>query len=159
MVIEVTLRDPNLSIEEFLSCVRVCRAWASEVNRVTSHYASIQTRLLHLAARQNNIEAVDILLDDYGIDVNSNDETRWVIAKQHYRQVAEMFTSDNETGWTVLHIAAFHGHLGMFEHLIDKHKALEGKNEKYIDDLCKLAMCNSHTGILDIVVERYGPII
>src|SRR4051794_14440792 len=71
MIIKEALHHPDLSRQYILSYVRVCRAWSSEIERDTSLYTTLQTRLMHLAARHNNVEALDIMISGYGVDVNS----------------------------------------------------------------------------------------
>lgn len=153
-IIEEMLHDPNLIVKDFLSYIRVCKAWASEVSRDISLCAPIQTRLMHLAARQNNIKALDILLSCYGADVNSNNGTGWTIAKQECQQVAESFA--DETEWTVLHTAVFHGHVKMFELLVNKYKVLDDKDMFYITDLSELAMCNVQIDMWFMLVKMRG---
>jgi Ankyrin repeats (3 copies) len=156
MIIEEVLSDPELSQQDLLSYALVCKAWAGEVDRDFSLYTALQIRLMHLAARHNNIELLKILVDDYGVDVDSIDETGWIVAKRDCEQATKSFANDNETGWMVLHTAAFCGYSGMFEYLVQKQKALEGKDEKYIHDLSILAMCNENTGIIDTMVDLLG---
>ena len=158
MIINEMLHNPNLLQWDFLSHTRVCKTWAWEIERKISLHASVKTRMIHLAARHDDIEALDAMISDHGIDLNSIDESGWIIAKRECKEVTENFPSENETGWTVLHTAAFHGSIAMFEHLIDNHGVLDDKNEDYISKLCTLGSCNDHTTISDMVVARYGPI-
>lgn len=140
-----------MTIQDYLSYTRI---WAREVERITNISDTVQTRLTHLTAIQNNAKALDILIRRYGVSENLIDEDGWNIAKQDCEQLAKSFI--NETGWTVLHTAVFHGHVETFELLVNKHNALVGKDKHYVTDMSILALRNGHIKLWSMLVEKHG---
>ena len=130
---------------------------------------SLQTnnKSLHEAARDGNIDAVELLLKEH-VDINIQDEngaTALMLASYNgHAQIVELLlkahaniNTQKEEGWTALMLASGIGHTHVVDLLLKEHADINTQNEDGWTALM-LASNNGHTQVVELLLKEHANI-
>lgn len=133
IIIDEALHHRDVSLHDILTYLQVHESLREEVRRIIDSDADIRSRLLHNAVKDNDIEAVKVLLKNYGANINEL----------------------GESGQTVLDTACIHGHIEMFQYLIKISGRLKRFCLTHSTFLSLLAVDNAHVALFGHLVDKY----
>jgi hypothetical protein len=145
MIVREMLMDPDISVHDIITISEVSRSWVKYFELTFRRYKYARAMLLHVAVRENKIEAAEQLM--------SQADVRMAIP-----EAAENL--DYEAVWTVLHTACFYDRIDMIRLLVERLGALQGRCRHYVADLILIAVNEGNVdtwsalgGYLDEVTE------